>query len=113
MQSTRLFASVPFRDQTAFRDFAGTFYLYHRALADTVFRTTGKQYAVLPIGDGRGEQEWMRAVQQTHQNASLALGIASPPDLTSFDLSKEADHTAWFFALSNDLERLRLSAGLT
>lgn len=112
MISTRLYASVPYKDFTAFRDFAGSLYLYHRALADTIFRTLGKPYAVLPIGDGRGEQEWLRAVQQTHAHAALALGIASPPDLTSFDLSKEADHTSWFFSVSNDLERLRLAAAL-
>ena len=113
MISTRLLADTPFRDLTAFRDFSGTLLLYHRALLGQVFSVTGKAYVVMPIGDGRGEEEWLQAVQQTHANAARTLGITAPPDLTSFDMSKEADHAAFFFAVSSDLERLRLAAGLS
>jgi len=112
MISARLFADTPFKDLTAFRDFAGTFYLYHRALQQQVLAVTGTNYRVMPLGDGRGEDEWLRAVQQTHAAAAHALGLVAPSDLTSFDMSREADHAAWFFAVSSDLERLRLQAGL-
>ena len=51
MISTRLMADTPFKDLTAFRDFSGLFWLYHRALLGQVFSVTGKTYAIRPIGD--------------------------------------------------------------
>ena len=84
-----LFSSVPHRNFTALLDFAGTFDLYHRVLANVV-AAQGHPYRRYPLGDGRGTPDWLWAVQQTHVNAAAALGIAPPPDLASFDFAHVA-----------------------
>ena len=102
-----LWASVPHKNFTALIDFAGTFHLWHRALADTIMASTGKSYRTYPLGDGRGTPDWLLAVQRTHVNAAAALGIAPPPDLASYDLSKPEEHASFFFLVANDAKRLR------
>ena len=111
MIDASLFASVPHKNFTALLDFAGTFDLYHRVLANVV-AAQGHPYRRYPLGDGRGTPNWLWAVQQTHVNAAAALGIAPPPDLASFDLSQPEDHASFFFLVANDLKRLRNQAGL-
>lgn len=108
-----LLASTPYQNFTALIDAAGILHLYHRALAETISATTGKSYRTYPLGDGRGTPDWLWAVQQTHVNAAAALGIAPPPDLASFDLSRADDHASFFFLVANDLKRLRNAAGLS
>ena len=112
MISPDLWASVPYRNLTAMIDFAGQFHLWHIALAQKIGQTTGKSYRLYPVGDGRGDAAWLSAIQKNHNNAAAALGIAAPPDLSSFDLSLAEDHASFFFLVSNDSARLRKAAGL-
>lgn len=107
----RFFANIPFRNPTAWTDFLGTFDLWHRALAQQVFLTTGNVYRVYPLGDGGGE-EWLAAVQATYVGAAKALGLPPPPDLQSYDLSQPGDFASWTFIVSEASRSLRAAAGL-
>ncbi len=102
---------LPFGDQTAFLDFAGTHALFHRALDVKIRSLGGAPYNYLPIGDGGGS-EWLLAVQQAHAGAAAALLIPEPPDLTSYDLSDPDEFTTWTYLLALDDIRLRQAAGL-
>lgn len=106
-----LWASVPFRNPTAFRDFAGTLELWTRALAQRIHQLTGASIVVLPLGDGGGA-EWLSGVQTQFEEAATALGIAGPGDLESYDLSRAEDFASWTWVLSNEARRLRSAAGL-
>jgi hypothetical protein len=106
-----LFASVPFGSKTAYVDFCGTLQLYFKALADQVFALTGNAMRLYPIGDGGGD-DWLHAVQQQFVSCSLALGLGSPPDLSSFDLAVPEDHASFFFSVAQELRVLRSAAGL-
>lgn len=106
-----LFASVPFKSATAFTDFAGTLALYHRALAEHIFRTFGQTYRLYNLGDGRGDADWLQAVQKQYEAAAGALGLAGPPDLSSFDLSQPEDHASFFFVVANETRVLSRAAG--
>lgn len=111
MEDTRLWASTPFRNPTAFVDFTGRLDLWNRALAQKVASLTGSAYKVYPLGDG-GSGAWLHAVQKTYQNAASALGIPPPPDLESYDLSDPGDFASWMFIISQTSRQLALAAGL-
>lgn len=106
-----VFSNVPFKNPTAWSDFVGTHWLYHRALAEHVTRTTGAAYRVYPIGDG-GSDVWQHAVEQTYVNACNALGVSGPGELAGFDLTDENDFASFTFLISQTLRRLREAAGL-
>ena len=103
--------NVPFRDATAWADFVGTHWLWHRAVAEHVRRTTGVSYRVYPIGDGGGSQ-WLYAVQRTYENAFAALGLSPPSDLSSYDLNDPEEFASYTFLLSQTASRLREAAGV-
>lgn len=107
-----VWASLPFNNLTAFYDFTGTHWLWHLALQEHVERVQKVNYAVLPIGDGRGDPDWLAAVQRTYQNAATALNTAGPPDLQSYDLSKPDDFSSFCFLISTTALALRAAAGL-
>jgi len=108
-----LFASIPHRNLTAWRDATGTLEMMHRAIAQAAFGLTGTAYRILPLGDGRGDAAWLQALQAQHEAAAQALSLTPPADLSSYDL-READHFASFtWVLSQDLIRLRDAAGVT
>lgn len=98
---------------TAFRDLAGTLELYHRALAETIARTTGVAVRAYPLGNGLGEQDWLDALTRQHADEAAALGIAGPPSFGDFSLRDPSEWASFTFLLSNDLQRLRIAAGLT
>lgn len=110
-QDPALFASVPFGSKTALTDFAGTLDLYNRVLADQIHRLTGISIIANPVGTPGG-YEWLGAIQQTMQGASLALGLGSAPDIASFDLSEESDHASFFFSIAQEYSVLRRASGL-
>lgn len=104
-------ASVPYGNRNAFRDFVGTHYLWHRALVEQIFAVTGTSVALLPIGEGGGP-EWLLAVQRQYEAEAHALGLAAPPDLSSYDLSDQSDFASWTFLLSQQATILATAAGL-
>ena len=104
-------ASVPYGNKTALLDFFGTYDLWHKALAQQIFLTLGVNYRTYPLGDGGGP-EWLHAVQAQNVNVAAALGLAPPPDLSTFDLSQPEDHASFFFAISQQSKLLRTAAGL-
>lgn len=106
-----MWASLPFRNQTAWVDFIGRLDLYHRVLAAQIHKTTGRTYRTYPLGNGGGT-EWLHAVQKQYQNAANALGVPPVPDLESYDLSKAGDFQSWTFILSQTTRQLALAAGL-
>lgn len=106
-----LFASVPFGSRTALQDFAGSLELLNRALADQIFALTGTAIALRPVGTPAGF-DWLLSIQKTMESASIALGLGSPPDLSSFDLREEEDHASFFFSLAQEYGVLRRAAGL-
>lgn len=112
MLDPTLFASVPFRNLTAVLDFAGTFELYHRGMANHLFATQGLQYTLYPTGSPGGP-EWLKAIQDQCAAVASALGLGPPPDLADYDLDKAEDHVSFFFVISQEMLRLRDAAGLT
>ena len=110
MVDVSLWASIPFRNPTAWTDFLGEHALWHRALAETVFRLNGINYRTYPLGDGGGI-EWMQAHQQEHIGANHALGLGSPADMED-DLSTAEAHASWCFIHSQEHRLLRSAAGI-
>lgn len=102
-------SNVPHKNRTAWADFIGTHWLWHRNLAQHVTVTLGTSYRVYPIGDGGGPI-WLHAVQDTYVNACTALGIAPPSDLSGFDLEDAEDFASWTFLVSQTATRLRDAA---
>ena len=111
MLDPALFASVPFGSVTAMRDFAGNLALYNHALADQIFAVAGETIPVPDVGTPGG-YDWLQAIQSYLQSASVALGLGSPADLSSFDLSEATDHASFFFSLSQEYRVLRAASGL-
>ena len=112
MIDPRLFASVPFKNPTAWVDFTGTFFLYHRALVDRIFATTSQTIRLGNLGDGGGAP-WLLALQRQHEAEAAALGLDSPPSFVDYDLRNAEDFASFMFLLSEDLVRLRQASGLS
>lgn len=106
-----VWAALPFKNPTAWTDFVGTFGLWHRCLSPVIFTRTGKTYRTYPLGDG-GATEWLQAHQQEDAGACAALGIAGPPDMRSFDLSRADDFASWTFIVANEHRRIAAAAGM-
>ena len=111
MMPPTLWASVPFRNPTAFSDLVGTVELWFHGLADAVFDLTGTAIRTPPLGAG-GSRAWLLDLQAAFVEANAALATTPPGDLASYDLSDEADFTGWTFLLSQEGDRLRINAGL-
>jgi hypothetical protein len=108
----RLFSGLPFNNKTAWLDFLGVHDLYWKqGLIPAIQGITGNSFKTYPLGGGGGA-DWLSAVQQTYQNAALALGVSPPPDLQSYDLGQASDFASWTFIISQELRRLSLAAGL-
>lgn len=106
-----VWSNVPFENRTAWIDFVGSHWLYHRALAEHVARTFAVTYRVYPIGDP-GADAWLHAVQETYTNACTALGVSPPGDLSGYDLTDAEDFASFTFLISQTARRLRQAAGL-
>ena len=106
-----VFASVPFRNPTAWKDLTGTLELWFRALGQRIHQSTGQSIRVLPLGEGGGT-EWLSGVQTQFESAATALGIAAPGDLESYDLSRAEQFASWTWTLSQEARRLGTAAAL-
>ena len=111
MVDPSVFASIPYRNKTAWIDFQGTLELWVRALAQRIFQQTGQTIRILPLGTGEGP-DWLSAVQSQFESAATALGIAAPGDLESYDLSRADQFASWSWTVSQEARRLRTAAGL-
>lgn len=101
-----LFASTPFGNPTALVDFSGTLQLYLRNVTQRVFDLTGISVREVPLGDP-GPPQWCEAIQSQYVAITTALGIDSPPDLSSYDLEQASDHASFFFQLAQTTRVLR------
>jgi hypothetical protein len=108
---TRLWASTPFNNPTAWSDFVGTHFLWWQTMKDQIASITGVSVRLYPIGHGGGSA-WLNAVQKTYESACNALGIAPPADLESYQLSDPGDFASWCFTISQESRRLALASGL-
>jgi len=111
MIDTRLWSSTPFNNPTAWTDLTGQIELFHHALARNIFALTGRSYAVLPLGTGRGK-DWLAALQKQNADAAVALNTVPPPDLESYDLEQPGDFASWTFTVGQYSRRLAVDAGL-
>lgn len=109
--SPTLWAGVPFANKTALDDWAGTYELWCRELAQAIFATNGKTVRVWPLGT-YGGKDWLQAVQQQNVEFANALGLAPPGDLASYDFRDASDFASWFFLVSQISESFRVAAGL-
>lgn len=107
-----LLGGTPFRNPTALADLAGTVYLVHMALAQSIAQTTGRAVRLLPLGNGRGEPEWLAALTEQHTGEAHALGIATGPDFSEYDLNDPAAFASFTWVLGQDLTRLKRAAGI-
>lgn len=108
-----LVSATPFRNPTAFRDLAGILAINHQAIAEAIERQTQEPVTVYPLGDGRpGDKSWTFALQQALNAECRALAIAQPSDLSDFNLNDEAEFYSFTFLLGNEMERIRIAAGI-
>lgn len=105
-----IWSSTPWGNSTALRDFAGSHWLWLRAVADQAARQ-GTPFRLFPVGDPGG-RAWLGAIQQQYEAANAAVGLAPPPDLASYDLTRKTDHDAFMFALAGVAENLRSATGV-
>lgn len=113
MLDPSLFSGVPFHNRTAFADAAGTLDLYHAVLADAIARLTQTPVRKYPLGNGRGEKEWLTALTRQHADEAQALGLPGPPDFTDFSLGDPSEWASFWFIVANDLQRIRIAAGVS
>src|SRR5947209_4020447 len=106
MLSTSLLASTPFNNRTALVDLAGILELYHAALAASIARTTGGAVRKYPLGNGRGDPDWLDALTKQHAAEADALGLIGPPSFGDFNLRHAGEFASFTFLLANDLQRL-------
>lgn len=66
-----------------------------------------------PLGNGRGEPQWLDALTKQHADEARALGLIAPPDFSDFNLRDPSEWASFTFLLANDLQRLRSAAGLS
>lgn len=106
-----LWASTPYGNPTAMRDYFGLESFFHRELALRAIAVTGRAYRTYPLGDGGGAP-WLFAHQQELVAACAAFGIAAPPDLSSYDLGEPEQFASFHFINSNLHRQLLTAAGL-
>lgn len=124
-------ARLIFDDRNAWTDFLGAHSLWHTALDAVVRRAGGAPYATLPLGIAPrsvwllGEPteppaagafypdgDWHEAHQARHEGEAVSLGIASPPDFRSYELSDADEFATWAFLHALEHVRLQGAAGL-
>lgn len=112
---------LPFGDETSFLDFLGQHELQHREFASTIRAAGLPSYPLLPLGDGPaslgtglpgGGDEWHQAHQLVHQGETQSLGIASPQDFTSYNLSDPNNFATWTFLHALQHVTIRTQTGL-
>jgi hypothetical protein len=108
-----LVSATPFRNRTAFKDLAGILAVAHQNLAEAITRLSGQAVPMYPLGDGTPtDPNWRFALQQQMNGECQALIITQPTNLEDFDLSDEAEFYSFTFLLGNEMERIRIAAGL-
>jgi hypothetical protein len=110
-------SSTPFKNPTAFRDLCGLLAINLQDIAEVVERTTAavdqEAIAIYPLGDGTpGDRNWLFALQQQLNALCRGLLIEQPTDLSDFNLRDESEFYSFTFLLGNELERIKIAAGL-
>lgn len=112
MLNPTLLASTPFKSRTAYEDFIGQCILLYNAIIPATILKTGKVPKRIPIDASQPPWDLLQGIQSQHTSLALALGLAAPPDLQSFDLKDASQFASWTFLVGNDLARLKLAAGV-
>lgn len=113
MIDSALISGTPFNNPTAYRDLSGTLLLTHRAIAEKISRDFSVAVRLMPLGQPNiADPSFLQALQQQHADECKGLAIAPPPDLQSYDLRDESQFASWTFAVSTDLARIRIAAGV-
>ena len=108
-----LINATPYRNPTAFRDLAGILAIGHQNIAEAASRISQEAVPLYPLGDGRpGDKNWLFALQQQMNAECKALIITQPTDLSDFNLNDESEFYSFTFLLGNEMERIRLAAGV-
>ncbi len=112
VMSPSLWQDVPYGDSDAWQDFLGVHSIQHGQLDKKILALKpGFALKRYPLGDG-GEGDWLFANQQQHVSECLALGIAGPPDLQSYDLKDKTQFLAWNQLHAQEHKRMNTAAGL-
>lgn len=106
-----LLSATPFKNQTAFRDMMGLLTIAHQDFAETITRNTGNGVPVYPFASAK-DTDLLFALQQQLVAECRALFIAQPTDLSDFNLREESEFYSFTFLLGNEMERIRIAAGL-
>ncbi len=112
MLAPSLISATPFRNRTAWRDMCGVVDMYHQVLTDTISRTLRVAVLRLPLGDGDGGPAWLDALTRQHVAECQALAIDLPTPFTEYNLADAAEFASFTFQLANDLQRIRIAAGV-
>lgn len=105
-------SATPFRNPTAWKDLTGQLDLYHAVLAQTISETFGISVIKLPLGDGRADAAWLDALTRQFASECQALALDGPASYSEFDLKDPGEFASFTFQLSNDLQRVRVAAGV-
>ena len=108
-----LIGGTPFNNRTALVDLAGILEIYHGVLAETISRTTTVEVKRYPLGTGIGTPDWLDALTKQHASERFALGLIAPASFSDFNLKDASEFASFVFILSQDLDQIRIAAGVT
>lgn len=84
----------------------------HAQLAPVISERTGVGVRRYPLGSGGGSPDWLEAITRQHADERSALGLIAPVDYTEFRIKDAAEWASFVFLLANDLQQIRVAAGL-
>lgn len=94
------------------RDWLGTLEMYHAVLADTISRALQVEVAKFPLGVSYPSKPYLETLTQQHNAERAALGLAPATDMSDFDVNDPGEWASLTFVVANDLEQIRLAAGV-
>jgi hypothetical protein len=88
------FGGPQFNDPIGFQDFALSNLVAHSTYADFLARK-GMQIDGYTLSENVGDQDWMAAHAQIHNQIDAALGIPGTPNMDAYDLKDETQFNDW------------------
>jgi hypothetical protein len=107
-----ILAGTPFRNKTAYEDMIGTISTIHDGLIEAVSNLTQTSPAKYVLDANSPMDETLETIQSQSQALSRALGIDDPPDLQTFNLRDQSEWVSWTFVVAQDLNRIKIAAGV-
>ena len=105
MISPLCWRDIPYGDLDGWYSFRGDHANMHTAMYNSVSAGGNPLYQTYPLEDGAGPT-WLSAHELEHRAVCASLGIAGPPDLSSFDLDIPDQYAEWMKVNADEHSRL-------